>query len=171
MTFIHANFLHATSLKNSIVVFLITLFILSGCSSKYDNKITEVFRSNIVDDTKMFSFSLVFVYKTTAQDDNNEGKSHKQVKEKGKGKRGDKGGERPNKQESKSSNKSNKRDSQMINELETRLVEKLEENGYCRKGFFELNRTLSKSIYTIHGECNESATPVDRKNFIKQAER
>ena len=51
------------------------------------------------------------------------------------------------------------------------LREKLEENGYCRKGFFELNRTLNKSIYTIHGECNESATAADRKNFIKQAER
>ncbi|WP_159820755.1 hypothetical protein [Colwellia sp. 20A7] len=175
MNFIHANFLHATSLKNTIVVFLITLFILSGCSSKYDNKITEVFRSNIVGDTKMFSFSLVFVYKTTAQDDNNddsnEVKSHKQAKERGKGKRGDKGGERPNKQELKSSNKSNKRDNQMTNELETRLVEKLEENGYCRKGFFELKRTLSKSIYTIHGECNESATPADRKNFINKTDR
>ena len=170
MTFIHANFLHTTILKNTLVVFLISLFILSGCSSKNDAKITEVFKSNILDDdAKMFAFSLVFVYKTAAHGDNNKGNQQKQGKEKRKGKNN--GGERPSQQDSNSSSKSNKRESQMTEELETRLVEKLKENGYCRKGFFELNRTLNKSIYTIHGECSESATPADRKNFINNAGR
>lgn len=153
-------------------ILLLSLFILSGCSSKNDAKITEVFKSNILDDdAKMFAFSLVFVYKTAAHGDNKKGNQQKDGKEKRKGKGKNNGGERPSQQGSNSSSKSNKRESQMTEELETRLVEKLKENGYCRKGFFELNRTLNKAIYTIHGECSESATPADRKNFINNAGR
>ena len=86
---------------------------------------------------------------------------------KGKG-RGNKNGDKPHNQPS---NNKNSLERQLTEELETRLVQRFEDNRYCRKGFFELNRTFNRTIYTIHGECSESATPADRKNFINKTAR
>ncbi|WP_426359393.1 hypothetical protein ACPUVO_03875 [Pseudocolwellia sp. HL-MZ19] len=130
-----------------------------------------MFRSNILDDNaKIFTFSLVFSYKNTAQNNEDVGEQQKQDNAKGKKRGKGKRGEKNKQQNSKSSSKSNKQETQMTEELETRLAERLEVNGYCRKGFFELKRTLNKSVYTIHGECSENATAIDRKNFINKVE-
>ena len=146
-----------THLKAISLVCLLSLFLITGCSSKYDVNITEVFRSNILaNDTKMFTYSIVFVNKSKLPNNTDD----RQQKDKANKKRGNNG-----KPQQAGSSEREKFQKQLTEELESRLVDKLEENGYCRKGFFELSRTFNKSIYTLNGECNESATPDDRKNF------
>lgn len=142
-----------TFFKIPLVILLACLILLSGCSSKYNTKSTEVFKYQILDDdAKMFTYSLIFVNQSTS------GKSDK------------------NKKKEKQTNKKYKRgmgkkvtiEDQMTEELEEGLAQKLVTNGYCRKGYFELARDLKRTIYSIRGECNESATPEDRINFVNK---
>ena len=139
---------------------------MTGCSSN-EVKITEVFRSDIrADDTKLFTFSIIFVRNAKSElpkdHDENFGKNQKRSKQgKGRGKRND----TDNNPKMQRSDKKQKRQDKMAHEFKSRLAEKLEENSYCRKGYFELERSLNKTIYTIRGECNESATAADRKSF------
>lgn len=37
--------------------------------------------------------------------------------------------------------------------------------GYCREGYFELDRRLSTQVLWIRGECRETATRSDREQF------
>lgn len=152
-----------THLKTTII-FLLSLFLIASCSSKYDVTVTEVFRSNILDnEAKMFTFSIVFVNHTAQEERGNNGDERQK-----KPRNGDKRGQRNEangKSAKQESHKQNGLEEQMVEELEERLLEKFEENNYCRKGYFELGRTLNKSIYTINGECNESATASDKKAF------
>lgn len=41
----------------------------------------------------------------------------------------------------------------------------LEQTGYCREGFFELDHSISRYHLWIRGECKESATAEDRARF------
>ena len=51
--------------------------------------------------------------------------------------------------------------------------ERLQENtayvvaraGYCREGFFELDKRISRYEMWVRGECKESATEADREFF------
>lgn len=157
-------------LKTIFFILLISLFATTGCSSN-EVKITEVFRSHIrTDDSKLFTFSIIFFgnsdSKPLGSDNNNLDKQQKRSRQ-GKG-RGNKSNteknteKKPNKQRA---DKKQSRQDKMMKELEARMAEKLADNSYCRKGFFELERSLNKTIFTIHGECNESATAADRENF------
>lgn len=152
-------------LKAIFVVSLLSLFVITGCSSKNDIQIIEVFRSKIgTNDAKLFIFSIVFVSsaesKSSGINDKNPERKHEQTRQgKNRGKKNNIDN-KPNKQQSKQ-----KQQDEMIDELETRLADKLAENNYCRAGFFELERSLNRTIFTIHGECNESATAADKKNF------
>ncbi len=150
-------------LKTTLFLLLLSLLVITGCSNNNDVKITEVFRSNILDNNaKMFTFSIIFINRSTSP---KRGDGYSDARQKtdrqgnGRGNKGNSGG--------KGKKQGSSHMVQMSEELETRLVERFEDNGYCRKGFFELDRTLNKTIYTIHGECSESATSEDRKNFAK----
>ncbi len=153
--------------RTTFVVILLSLLLIAGCSSKHDIKVTEVFRSQIgSDDAKLFTFSIIFVgnpaSKIAANDDKNLAeKPTKSRQNKGRGKKNNTDNN-PKKQRS---DKKEKRQDRMNSELERRLAEKLADNNYCRKGFFELERSLNKTIFTIRGECNDSATAADRQNF------
>ena len=37
--------------------------------------------------------------------------------------------------------------------------------GYCRDGFFELDRSITRYHLWVRGECKESATPADKEAF------
>ncbi len=41
----------------------------------------------------------------------------------------------------------------------------VERAGYCREGFFELDRSVSRYHLWVRGECKESATDADAKAF------
>lgn len=44
----------------------------------------------------------------------------------------------------------------------------VKEAGYCRDGFFELDRSLSRYHLWLKGECKEGASAVDQQNFGTQ---
>ncbi|PKG81395.1 hypothetical protein CXF85_18155 [Colwellia sp. 75C3] len=153
--------------KSTFCVLLLSLFVITGCSSN-EVKITEVFRSDIrADNAKLFTFSIIFVRNAEPElpkghDGNIDNKQKRSKQGKGRGKRNN----TDNNPKVQRSDTKQKRQDKMARELESRLAEKLEDNSYCRKGYFELERSLNKTIYTIRGECNESATAADRKNFL-----
>lgn len=41
----------------------------------------------------------------------------------------------------------------------------VEHAGYCRDGFFELDRSISRYHLWVRGECKDSATPADLQRF------
>lgn len=41
----------------------------------------------------------------------------------------------------------------------------VEHSGYCRSGFFELDRSISRYHLWVRGECKDSATEADRQSF------
>ncbi|WP_039915230.1 hypothetical protein [Cellvibrio mixtus] len=50
-----------------------------------------------------------------------------------------------------------------------RLVENtayvVEHSGYCREGFFELDRSISRYHLWVRGECKDGATSADQNTF------
>ncbi|MDO8343053.1 MAG: hypothetical protein Q7T48_07635 [Cellvibrio sp.] len=38
-------------------------------------------------------------------------------------------------------------------------------SGYCREGFFELDRSISRYHLWVRGECKDSATAADQQSF------
>ncbi|TYK65709.1 hypothetical protein [Colwellia echini] len=156
-------------LKKPLIMLLLSLVAITGCSSKHDMKITEVFRPNILEnDAKMFTFSIIFVNPDKSASSGKQ-ETPKKDKGEGRGRSGKKKGEGQGKKGG-SSKKDNIEDL-MAEELEIRLLDKLEDNNYCRTGYFELDRTFNKSIFTLHGECNESATLSDRNKFPSKTSR
>ncbi len=53
-------------------------------------------------------------------------------------------------------------EAKMADELEIRL----DQNGYCREGYTEIESYFSRGSGQIRGECNEVATEMDRQSFI-----
>jgi hypothetical protein len=153
-------------LKTPTLILLLSLLLISGCSSNEMN-IIEVFHSDIqADDTKLFTFSIIVVRNSASEKPAGEGRSMDTKRKKnrqGKG-RGNKNST-DNKSSKQPSEKKEKQQDKITNELESRLAETLADNNYCRAGFFELERSISKTIFAIKGECNESATGADRDNF------
>ncbi len=41
----------------------------------------------------------------------------------------------------------------------------VEHSGYCRDGFFELDRSISRYHLWVRGECKDSATTADQQSF------
>ena len=41
----------------------------------------------------------------------------------------------------------------------------VEQAGYCREGFFELDRSISRYHLWVRGECKDSATDADQQAF------
>lgn len=41
----------------------------------------------------------------------------------------------------------------------------VEHSGYCREGFFELDRSISRYHLWVRGECKDSATAADQQSF------
>lgn len=45
----------------------------------------------------------------------------------------------------------------------------VKQSGYCREGFFELDRSISRYHLWIRGECKDDATATDRATFGDKA--
>lgn len=50
-------------------------------------------------------------------------------------------------------------------EFYQKLQAKLEETGYCREGYMELDSEFSRRQSRVRGECRESSTDSDREKF------
>lgn len=49
--------------------------------------------------------------------------------------------------------------------LRTNTAYVVEQSGYCREGFFELDRSISRYHLWIRGECKDGATAADQQAF------
>ena len=53
----------------------------------------------------------------------------------------------------------------MTEQLYTSLDEKLDETGYCQTGFIEIDTHQTEDRLHLLGECNETASDLDRLDF------
>ncbi|MGL1956169.1 MAG: hypothetical protein OCD00_02460 [Colwellia sp.] len=162
---------HTFSTKKNIYLSPLFLLLVASCSSLNEPEFDDFFRTEIrADHSKIFNFSLVMVKGDYR--DNNHSDTPKQRKGGGKDHRpgNDKGmGKGENKQVGNMPTNSQSRKKSNINQINEQLTERLaialEENNYCRKGYIELERNIGHRFLSLRGECHESATKKDRKQF------
>lgn len=147
---------------------LISLFILSACSNKKPPEPEEFFRTQIRDDaSKEFSFSLIFSRNERVV--SNKKSSDTPKRERGKGKEHGQGN-RKRSDDVPSQTSSNKKRANMSDKMadifQQRLYLQMEKSQYCRKGYLTLEKSFIGVVYTLRGECFESATQEEQKQFM-----
>ena len=147
------------NLKNVIGMLLVPLLLL-GCASNENRQpeVKEIFVTDIKENgTKLFSYSVTM--NSPQKERDGRGMGRKMPKGEGGmrgGKQGRKGAGKPNRESMMS------RVKEMINE---KLDSKLEETGYCRESYIELDSFIGKGQSQIRGKCKEYATYSDRIKF------
>jgi len=48
------------------------------------------------------------------------------------------------------------------------LTLKVEQSGYCREGFIEIDRQITRGYGQVRGECKEGASDADREKFAAE---
>jgi len=150
--------------SQSIFIFILTLLLLSACSITKQAKTEEFFHTKIhADGSKRFTFTLVLLQ--DQRKDNTREQYQKRINKPSKGegsRRGKQGGASNNQANSKRKNN----DTEKITILfEKRIQAQLANSQYCREGYITLDSGFNGALYTLRGECNESATDEDRKHF------
>ncbi|MDN4504049.1 hypothetical protein QX776_16675 [Alteromonadaceae bacterium BrNp21-10] len=168
-------------LKASNIVTLMIGASLMGCAgSPLDNDVAdERFITEIkTDGSKLFTYGLSFDLGDNAKGDRNNSAAERD-RQRGDGERGAGGQRSGNGRGQNQGNESmpsglgrgnnrfsdNRQD--MLETLYTRLELKLVKNGFCREGYFELDRYTGRNTAQIKGECNESASEKDKEKFTK----
>ncbi|MCW8863523.1 MAG: hypothetical protein OQK09_00450 [Colwellia sp.] len=137
--------------------------VLSACSSKEQPKIEEFFHTNIRDDnSKEFTFSLLVStkQKEARKEGNSSPDSNNRKGRKGKGQRGQNTALAP------TAKKQSSKQDKMKDIFHERLILQMERAQYCREGYITLEESFVGAIYTLRGECHESASKGDRKRFL-----
>jgi len=134
--------------------------LLISCASNQDKNIERkaYFVTNIKDDgSKVFSYSLI---------------SNMSNKEKGRrkeGERRDNGKMRKSKGERQGKSSGKLDNANIITRIEKTfyqgLNEKLNTTHFCRQGYFTIDKFISRKKSQLKGECNESATKLDREKL------
>jgi len=151
--------------KYLAALFITCLLLLSACSNTSEPKTEGFFHTEIRDDnSKEFTFSLVFSRSKEEASRGMKNASTSQRPDKGKGSgkgRGNRSHEASSttKPNSKSSSKADK----MQGIFQQHLDLKMQETKYCRTGYLILEQSFIGAVYSLRGECNESATEEDRK--------
>ncbi len=147
-----------------ILTFLITL---PACSNTKEPKTESFFHTQIREDnSKEFIFSLIFSRneKEVAKERQGSSPTQKRGRGNGSGKGQGKGNKSQNASATAMSNAiiSHKTD-KMLGIFQQHLDLKMQESTYCRTGYLTLEKSFVGAVYTLRGECNESATEEDRK--------
>jgi hypothetical protein len=147
--------------KTKKFILLTILTSLAACSSNQHIKIDEYFSTKIrPDNSKMFYFSMVITNQAIEKSSSN--RSQEQRPTKGRGSSGKKQARIPEKtQNNIAKSTTNKMDQQLTERLNNQLAH----SDYCRTGYIELERNLGNSVFSIRGECHESATLADKERF------
>lgn len=167
---------------------------MASCSSNNLPETKPFFRGTILDDdTKLFTFNLLI--KRNGEEEERKGKNmNGQKRAKDQGDRPPKGskGEEPNGKGSKNGERpagagdrdksgatagkgsNNKRNNERLLQFEEMLFSGLDNqmslNGYCRNGYIVLSQDLGRNIFSVKGECHESANERDRKLFLNRGQ-
>ncbi|APD91682.1 hypothetical protein BM524_05175 [Alteromonas mediterranea] len=112
------------------------------------------------DGTKLFAFSIPLMKpREGAKDGGGRGGRGQGGEGGGRGGRGGRGG-----QENRGSS-SQKSSDRMTEQLYASLDEKLDETGYCQTGYIEIDTHQTEDRLHLLGECNETASELDRLDF------
>ncbi len=142
-------------------IFASAVFI-SGCASQPKSAVKKIFVTNIsVDGIKSFSFSLI---RDRSQKKNYSGKGRGS----GSGVMGSGMGGGKGKMSGGHSGKNGGGDNfeRLKIRTENELVVTLDETGYCRDGYSELESYFVQGVSQIRGECYDDANEDDRQKFI-----
>lgn len=150
--------------KQFIFLFTLSLLMLSACSSTKQSQMEEFFKTKIhADGSKRFTFSLVILQTQNHNKEKSQQRPNKPSKSNGNRKKGQ-NDSRNNKQGS--LDKENSKLSKMTELFEERLQKYMANKQYCREGYITLETSFSGAIYTLRGECQESATDEDKRRFL-----
>ncbi len=147
----------------AMFTFLITL---PACSNTKEPKTESFFHTQIRDDSsKEFTFSLIFSRNEKEVGKETQGSSPTQKRDRGNGsgKGQGKGSKRGSSSVTAKSNTiSASKADRMQATFHQYLDLKMQESEYCKTGYLTLERNFIGAIYSLRGECNESATKEDR---------
>lgn len=142
--------------KKNVMVLALSLFLVAcGSTQRKPPEVTEVFVTNITaDGLKLFSYTLTkaIAPKTRGSQSDRGGR--------GGGKGGSRSGMGGTKPAGKDMMQSIRKNVYQI------LDAKLEEVGYCREGYLEVDSFIGRGYSQIRGECKEGATDQDRIVFV-----
>jgi hypothetical protein len=147
-------------MKKTLLV-ITTSLIVSACAHRPPPlDMDEIFFETQIkqDGTKLFAFSIPLMKPREGAKGGG-----------GRGGRGGEGGGRGGRggQESRggSSQKSSDSSDRMTEQLYASLDEKLDETGYCQTGYIEIDTHQTEDRLHLLGECNETASELDRIEF------
>ena len=147
-------------MKKTLLV-ITTSLIVSACAHRPPPlDMDEIFFETQIkqDGTKLFAFSIPLMKPREGAKGGG-----------GRGGRGGEGGGRGGRggQESRggSSQKSSDSSDRMTEQLYASLNEKLDETGYCQTGYIEIDTHQTEDRLHLLGECNETASELDRIEF------
>ena len=147
---------------NKTLLVITTSLIVSACAHRPPPlDMDEIFFETQIkqDGTKLFAFSVPLM------------KPREGAKGGGRGGRGQggegvgRGGRGGQENRGGSSQKSSNSIDRMTEQLYASLDEKLDETGYCQTGFIEIDTHQSEDRLHLLGECNETASELDRVDF------
>ena len=152
-------------MKKTVLV-ITTSLIVSACAHRPPplDKDEIYFETKIKQDgTKLFAFSIP----SMKQPDGGKGGGVKGSG--GRGSRSQEGGGRGGRSGQKdregASEPSSDSSDRMAKQLYVSLDEKLDETGYCQTGFIEIDTHQTEDRLHLLGECNETASDLDRLDF------
>lgn len=146
-----------------------TLFplLLASCSSTNDRpKPIEVFQTQISQDgTKVFVYRLERPENPGAERVRSAGPRGNRDHGEGPAGRNGNNGEGKKGRSRGPSDAENKGSKHGDFKLDEGLTAVLAENGFCREGYYELDRYQALGDISLRGECKDTATENDRRNF------
>ncbi|WP_251139738.1 hypothetical protein [Alteromonas sp. ALT199] len=140
-----------------------TSLIVSACAHRPPPlDMDEIFFETKInqDGTKLFSFSIPLM----KQRNGAKGGGGRGGRGQG-GEGGGRGGRGGQENRGGSSQKSSDSSDRMTEQLYASLDEKLDETGYCQTGYIEIDTHQTEDRLHLLGECNETASELDRLDF------
>ncbi|WP_231129239.1 hypothetical protein [Alteromonas mediterranea] len=146
-------------MKKTLLV-ITTSLIVSACAHRPGPlDMDEIFFETQIkqDGTKLFAFSIPLMKpREGAKGGGGRG---------GRGEGGGRGGRGGQESRGGSSKKSSDSSERMTEQLYASLDEKLDATGYCQTGFIEIDTHQTEDRLHLLGECNETASELDRLDF------
>ncbi|WP_240618897.1 hypothetical protein [Alteromonas gracilis] len=147
-------------MKRTVLV-ITTSLIVSACAHRPPplDKDEIYFETKIKQDgTKLFAFSIP----SMKQPDGGKGGRGRGSRSQEGGGRGGRSGQKDREGAAEQSSDNSDR---MAKQLYVSLDEKLDETGYCQTGFIEIDTHQTEDRLHLLGECNETASDLDRLDF------
>lgn len=146
-----------------LILSVISSVLLIGCSTTRQEPVTRLTTHIHLDGTKSFEFLSMAPTKKRANSKATNTQDRSPSPNKREHKKNPPSGSQPERQ-------SNRRpdDTALAKKAQQQITERLNTNGYCRKGYISLEEQISRHSIAIKGQCIELASDDDRVLFPNQ---